>query len=139
VSAEVHRRLGAPPALRVVDGVAAGVDPALPGAGPVAAARRLLTRVPGISLDDVAVIEFTEAFAGQTLACLDALEIAPERVNVAGGAIALGHPWGASGSVLVARLFTEMVRAPAGPLPRHGLATVAGAGGVGVATLFERI
>jgi acetyl-CoA C-acetyltransferase len=139
VSAAAHRRLGGPPALRVVDGIAAGVDPAMPGAGPVTATRRLLARVPHVGVDDVEVIEFTEAFAGQTLACLDTLGIAQERVNVAGGAIALGHPWGASGAVLVARLFTEMVRAPRpGSAPRSGLATVAGAGGVGVATLFER-
>jgi acetyl-CoA C-acetyltransferase len=144
VSAALHRRLGSPPALRVVDSVAAGVDPTMPGAGPIAATRRLFTRVSRLGVGDVDIVEFTEAFAGQTLACLDALAIAPERVNVAGGAIALGHPWGASGAVLVARLFTEMVRAPASApqpasAPRYGLAAVAGAGGIGVATLFERV
>jgi acetyl-CoA C-acetyltransferase len=140
VSAAVHHRLGGPPALRIVDGIAAGVDPTMPGAGPIAATRRLLARVPHVGVDALDLIEFTEAFAGQTLACLDALGIAVERVNVGGGAIALGHPWGASGAVLVTRLFTEMVRAThPGSAPRHGLATVAGAGGVGVATLFERI
>jgi acetyl-CoA C-acetyltransferase len=139
VSAAVLRRLGGPPALRVVDGVAAGVDPTMPGAGPIAATRRLLARVPHVGVDDIDIVEFTEAFAGQTLACLDALAIAHERVNVAGGAIALGHPWGASGAVLVARLFTEMIRAPqSASAPRYGLAAVAGAGGIGVATLFER-
>jgi acetyl-CoA C-acetyltransferase len=122
-----------------VDGVAAGVDPTMPGAGPIAATRRLLARVPHVGVDDIDIVEFTEAFAGQTLACLDALAIAHERVNVAGGAIALGHPWGASGAVLVARLFTEMIRAPqSASAPRYGLAAVAGAGGIGVATLFER-
>jgi acetyl-CoA C-acetyltransferase len=140
VSAAVLRRLGDPPALRVVDGVAAGVEPAMPGAGPVAATRCLLARPGHLQLRDVDLVEFTEAFAGQTLACLDALGITEERVNLGGGAIALGHPWGASGAVLVARLFTEMVRAPwPGSAPCHGLATVAGAGGVGVATLFERV
>jgi acetyl-CoA C-acetyltransferase len=98
----------------------------------------LCKRNPHLDLADIDLVEITEAFAGQALACLDALGITQERVNVAGGAIALGHPWGASGAVLVARLFAEMVRAPrAAPAPRRGLATVAGAGGVGVATLLE--
>jgi acetyl-CoA C-acetyltransferase len=139
VSAAVHERLGSPPALRVADGIAAGVDPAMPGTGPIAATRALCERNPDLDLVDIELVEITEAFAGQALACLDALGIAQERVNVAGGAIALGHPWGASGAVLVTRLFTEMVRAPrATPAPLRGLATVAGAGGVGVATLLER-
>ena len=139
VSDAVRRRIGGA-ALRIVDGVAAGVDPALPGIGPVAATRTLLRRNPQVELDDLALVEITEAFAGQALACLDALGIGEERVNVGGGAIALGHPWGASGAVLVCRLFTEMVRTlrRAAP-PWCGLATVAGAGGVGVATLFERV
>jgi acetyl-CoA C-acetyltransferase len=142
VSAAVHRRLAPQAALRVVDGVAAGVDPAMPGAGPIAATQALCKRVANLDLNDVDLVELTEAFAGQALACVDALGIAEERLNVAGGAIALGHPWGASGAVLVTRLFTEMVRDPRSPAseptPRYGLATVAGAGGLGVATLFER-
>ena len=138
VSGAVLRRLGAP-ALRIVDGVAAGVDPALPGGGPIAATTALLRRNPGVDLSDVGVVEITEAFAGQALACLDALGIAEERANVGGGAIALGHPWGASGAVLVCRLFTEMLRAGNPTPPPSGVATVAGAGGVGVATLVERV
>lgn len=135
-----HRceRLGVPGVLQFVDGVTAGVDPRFPGAGPVAAVRQLLER-RCLGADDLDIIEFTEAFAGQTLACLDALELDPARVNVAGGALALGHPWGASGAVLVTRLFSEMVRSPQGRSPpTRGLATLAGAGGVGVATLLER-
>ena len=142
VSDAVRRRIELPTALRVVEGVAAGVDPAMPGAGPIAATQALFKRVATVELNAVDLVELTEAFAGQALACVDALGIAEERLNVAGGAIALGHPWAASGAVLVTRLFTEMVRAPqagAGePAPRYGLATVAGAGGLGVATLFER-
>jgi acetyl-CoA C-acetyltransferase len=138
VSGAVLRRLGAP-ALRIVDGVAAGVDPTLPGGGPIAATTALLRRNPGVDLSDVGLVEITEAFAGQALACLDALGIAEERVNVGGGAIALGHPWGASGAVLVCRLFTEMLRAARAAPPASGVATVAGAGGVGVATLVERV
>jgi acetyl-CoA C-acetyltransferase len=139
VSGAVRRRLGGP-ALRVVDGVAAGVDPALPGTGPIAAVTALLRRHPDVDLAGIDLVEITEAFAGQALACLDALGVDEQRVNVGGGAIALGHPWGASGAVLVCRLFTEMVRAPRHtPPPGRGLAMVAGAGGVGVATLFERV
>ena len=138
VSPRVRDAMGLPHALRFVDGVAAGVDPQLPGTGPIAATRRLLERV-GMDMQDIDLVEVTEAFAGQTLACLDALRIPEDRVNLGGGAIALGHPWGASGAVLMTRLFTEMVRSPqAGTSPRCGLATVAGAGGVGVATLVER-
>ena len=137
-STQVREALGVGHALRFVEGTAAGVDPRLPGTGPIAATRRLLDRV-GIGVADIDLIELTEAFAGQALACIDALEIPGDRVNVRGGAIALGHPWGASGAVLVTRLFTEMVRAPdRQPPPRYGLATLAGAGGVGVATLLER-
>jgi acetyl-CoA C-acetyltransferase len=137
-SSQVREALGVGAALRFVEGTAAGVDPRSPGTGPIAATRRLLERV-GIGVADIDLIELTEAFAGQALACIDALEMPGDRVNVRGGAIALGHPWGASGAVLVTRLFTEMVRAPDGqPPPRYGLATLAGAGGVGVATLLER-
>jgi acetyl-CoA C-acetyltransferase len=131
-------RLGVRPELQLVEGITAGVDPRLPGAGPIAAVRELLARRK-LGADDVDVVEFTEAFAGQTLACLDALDLDPARVNLGGGAIALGHPWGASGAVLVTRLFSEMVRRPEGPTPpRRGLAALAGAGGLGVATLLER-
>lgn len=137
-SRSMCERLGLPAELQLVEGVTAGVDPRLPGAGPIAAVRGLLAR-HRLDPDDLDIVEFTEAFAGQTLACLDALGLDPSRVNVAGGALALGHPWGASGAVLVTRLFAEMVRRPAGPAaPVRGLATLAGAGGLGVATLFER-
>lgn len=143
VCEQMRRRLDRP-ALRFVDGAAAGVEPALPGAGPIGATRALLRRNPSLTLDDVDLVEITEAFAGQALACLDVLGIDAlgsdeQRVNVGGGAIALGHPWGASGAVLVCRLFSEMIRTPrASPAPTLGLATIAGAGGVGVATLLAR-
>jgi acetyl-CoA C-acetyltransferase len=144
VSAAVRDRLPPAPALRFAGGAAAGVDPALPGSGPVAATRALLERAP-VGLDAIDLVELTEAFAAQALACLDTLGVDAlgrdeQRVNVGGGAIALGHPWGASGAVLVVRLYTEIVRRPASaPAPRYGLATIAGAGGVGVATLLERV
>jgi acetyl-CoA C-acetyltransferase len=81
------------------------------------------------------VVEFTEAFAGQALACLDAVGIDERTVSPDGGAIALGHPWGASGAVLVVRLFARLVRQRTGQ--RTGLAALSAGGGVGVATAWE--
>jgi acetyl-CoA C-acetyltransferase len=89
----------------------------------------------GLSLADLDVIEVNEAFAGQVLACCDALSLDPERVCVEGGALALGHPWGASGAVLLVRLFSQLVRADGG---RYGLAAIAVGGGQGVAMVVER-
>jgi acetyl-CoA C-acetyltransferase len=121
--------------LRVLGWQVAGVDVARPGLGPVAAVPSLLARY-GLTVGDVGAVEITEAFAGQVLACLDALDIEEERVCAGGGAIALGHPWGASGAVLLVRLFTRMVRRRG---PRYGLAACAVGGGMGVATLVERV
>jgi acetyl-CoA C-acetyltransferase len=89
----------------------------------------------GLTVDDLDVVELNEAFAGQVIACCDALRLDAERVCVQGGALALGHPWGASGAVLVVRLFSQLVRAGAG---RYGLAAIAAGGGQGVATVVER-
>jgi len=110
VSGQQYQRMGCPPSLRVVDGIAAGVDPQILGMGPVEAVNRLMLRNGAIALSDIHRVEFNEAFASQVLACLDVLEIDPSRVNEGGGAIALGHPYGASGAILVTRLFTDMVR-----------------------------
>lgn len=141
VSERKMAELGLSRALRVVDSAVAGVDPNLLGIGPVHAIERLLRRNPEMSLDDVDIIEFTEAFAGQVLACLDTLSITDGKVNVAGGAIALGHPWGASGAILVTRLFAEMVSLPDPnqEAPKQGIATLGMAGGMGIATLLERV
>ena len=81
------------------------------------------------------VVELNEAFAGQVLACCDELGVDPDRVCVEGGALALGHPWGASGAVLVVRLFSQLVGAGRG---RYGLAAIAVGGGQGVAMVVER-
>ncbi|MGN6130954.1 MAG: thiolase family protein, partial [Nocardioidaceae bacterium] len=99
VDAVTHRRL-AVPGLRVLATATAGVDPNRPGRGLVPAVRAALDRA-GLRLDDVDAVELNEAFAGQVLACCDELGLAPERVCPDGGALALGHPWGASGAVLV--------------------------------------
>ncbi len=138
LSERMARELDVTRGLRFVDAVAAGVDPNVLGVGPVPATRGLLARNPGVGLGDIGVVEFTEAFAGQVLACLDLLGLGEERVNLSGGAIALGHPWGASGAVLVTRLLAETARAGSRrSAPRYALATLGMAGGMGLATLFE--
>jgi len=123
------------PGLRILDWVCAGVPTVEPGLGPVPAVRRLLERT-GVTVADVGVVEITEAFAGQVLACLDVLCIDSARVCPDGGAIALGHPWGASGAALVVRLFSRQVCADG---PRLGLATCGIGGGMGIAVLLERV
>jgi acetyl-CoA C-acetyltransferase len=121
--------------LRVLATASAGVDPNLPGLGVVPAARLALDRA-GLALDDIDVVEINEAFAGQVLACCDALCLDPARVCPEGGALALGHPWGASGAVLVVRLFSQLVRRRGGS---YGLAAIAVGGGQGVAAVFEAV
>ena len=137
VSERRFRALGLTRGLRVVDSQAAGVDPKLLGTGPIPAVRKLLARHPGLAVADIDLVEFNEAFAAQVLASLDALGIAEERVCIGGGALALGHPYGASGAILMTRLFSEFL-APAGAAPfRRGLATLGIGGGLGLATLVE--
>lgn len=128
-----HHDLGVP-GLRILATATTGVDPNRPGFGIVPAARLVLRRA-GLQLDDMDVIELNEAFAGQILACCDELALSPERVCVEGGALALGHPWGASGAVLVVRLFSQLVLNSGG---RYGLAAIAVGGGQGVAMVVER-
>ncbi|MGZ4626392.1 MAG: thiolase family protein [Kineosporiaceae bacterium] len=137
VPEEMRARAGVP-GLRIVATAAVGVDPVLPGLGPVPAVRAALRRA-GLTLDAVDVVEITEAFAAQVLACTDALGLDPLGVDAGrvcpdGGAIALGHPWGASGALLVVRLFSSLARRPGG---RYGVATCAVGGGQGVAVVVE--
>ncbi|SDF07162.1 thiolase family protein [Pseudonocardia oroxyli] len=129
VSEDVRRELGVP-GLRLVASATSGVDPRRLGLGAVPAMREVL----GHGHPDV--VEFTEAFAGQTLACLDAADLPEEAVSPDGGAVALGHPWGASGAVLVVRLFSRLVREGAG---RVGLTALSAGGGLGVAALWEHV
>ena len=107
-------------------------SPRPPGLGIVPATRLALDRA-GLTLDDVDVVEFNEAFAGQVLACCAALDLDPERVCPEGGALALGHPWGASGAVLAVRLFAQLIGRPGG----YGLAAIAVGGGQGVAMVVQ--
>ena len=133
VDAGTHRRLDVP-GLRVLGTATSGVHPGLPGLGLVPAVQEALERA-GLTLDDLDAVELNEAFAGQVLACCDALGLEPARVCPDGGALALGHPWGASGAVLMVRLFSRLVREDRG---RYGLAAVAAGGGQGVAMVVER-
>jgi acetyl-CoA C-acetyltransferase len=133
LDARTHADSGLP-GLRVLATATAGVDPRWPGTGLVPATAAALERA-GLSLADIDVIELNEAFAGQVLACCDLLELDESRVCPEGGALALGHPWGASGAVLAVRLFSQLVRADGGEL---GLAAIAAGGGQGVAMVVQR-
>lgn len=136
VSEPTWRRLGCPKALKLLGGAAAGVAPGLAGLGPVPAVERLFAR-PGMpALNTVHTIAFNEAFAGQVLAVLDRLAIPSDRVNRDGGALALGHPYGASGAILVVQLFNQMIHQNRGAL---GLAMLGAAGGLGQAALFAAV
>jgi acetyl-CoA C-acetyltransferase len=122
-------------ACRIVDSAAAGSDPCLPGLAPVVAGKRLLAR-HGIDAGSLAVAEVMEAYAVQAIACIEGLGLDPARVNRGGGALARGHPIGASGAILAVRLFHELQGEPVGSL---GLAAIASAGGLGTALLLERV
>lgn len=132
VSAEAHHRVGTP-GLRILASATTGVAPSRPGRGLVPAVRLALQRA-GTPLVQVDAIELNEAFAGQVLACCDELDLDPERVCTQGGALALGHPWGASGAVLVVRLFAQLLARGEGAV---GLAAIAAGGGQGVAMVVQ--
>jgi acetyl-CoA C-acetyltransferase len=133
VEAERAAALGLRPLALVGVSASAGVDPAEMGIGPVPAIRRLLART-GRTLPEIDLVEINEAFAAQAVACVRGLELDEERVNVNGGAIAIGHPLGASGARLAATLVHELVRRDA----RRGIASLCVGVGQGLATLFER-
>jgi acetyl-CoA acetyltransferase family protein len=134
VEASTARALGLRPMARVVSTAVAGVDPAVMGIGPVPAVRKALARA-GLTVDDIDLVELNEAFASQVLACVRELGLDLERVNVNGGAIALGHPLGASGARLLGHLVWEMQRREA----RYGLATMCIGVGQGIAVVVERV
>jgi acetyl-CoA C-acetyltransferase len=126
------------PGLQVLATAVAGVDPLRCGLGLVPASRRALGTA-GVSVDDLAAVEVVEAFAGQVLAATDALGIEESRLCRDGGALALGHPWGASGAVLVVRLFSLLVRQAERAGGGLGLAAVAAGGGQGVAMVVRAV
>jgi len=128
------RALGLRPMARVVATAVAGVDPAVMGLGPIPATRKVLERA-GLNVADLDLIELNEAFASQSIACIRELGFDPEKVNVDGGAIALGHPLGASGGRLVTTLVHSLGRTGG----RYGLATMCIGVGQGIAMVVERL
>ena len=133
-SEEMAQELGREPLARVVSIGVAGVDPAYMGIGPMIAIPRALDQA-GLELDQIDLIELNEAFASQVLACADGLGIDEERLNVNGGAIALGHPLGCSGARLMTSLVWELRRRGG----RYGIATLCVGVGMGVATVIEAV
>ncbi len=133
VEADRARALGLRPMARIVATAVAGVHPDIMGIGPVPAVRKALARA-AVDAGDLDVIEINEAFASQSVACMDELGLDPARVNPNGGAIALGHPLGASGARLMTMLVHELVRTGG----RYGLATMCIGVGQGIATVVER-
>jgi 3-oxoadipyl-CoA thiolase len=133
-SEEKARELGVEPLGRFVASAVAGVDPRVMGIGPVPAVRKLLGRA-GVSVDELDLVELNEAFASQSLAVIRELGLDEEKVNVNGGAIAIGHPLGMSGARLVVSLLHELRRRRG----RYGLATLCVGVGQGQAALFERV
>ena len=134
LSGDRARALRLTPLARLVAYATAGVAPERFGIGPVPAVRKVLT-LAGLTLDQIDLVELNEAFAAQVMACLRELPIDPERLNVNGGAIALGHPLGCTGARLTTSLLYEMARRRA----RYGLVTMCVGGGMGAAGIFERL
>ncbi len=135
VTSEARARAeGWRPMARMLAGAVAGVDPATMGLGPIPASRKALERA-GLSVADLDLVELNEAFAAQSIPCIRELGLDPEKVNVNGGAIAIGHPLGASGARLVTTLLHEMRRRGA----RYGLATMCIGVGQGIASVWEAV
>ncbi|HEY0386071.1 MAG TPA: acetyl-CoA C-acyltransferase, partial [Pyrinomonadaceae bacterium] len=134
MSEELLAATGAEAEARIVDYEIAGVAPEIMGIGPVPAVRALLARQQ-LSLDEIELVELNEAFAAQVIACDRDLQFDPERLNVNGGAIALGHPIGCTGVRITTTLLQEMKKRGA----RRGLATLCVSGGMGLALLLERV
>jgi acetyl-CoA acyltransferase len=134
MSAEKAAELRLKPLARFVSFAVGGVPPELMGIGPIAAIPKAL-KIAGLSLNDIDLIELNEAFAAQSLAVMRTLEIDPEKTNVNGGAIALGHPLGCTGSKLTTQLIHEMDRRKS----KYGMVTMCIGGGMGAAAIFENL
>ncbi|MEK4521904.1 acetyl-CoA C-acyltransferase [Psychrobacillus sp. FSL W7-1457] len=134
MSADKAKELGLKPIARYIASATAGVEPGVMGIGPVFATNKVLKRA-GVLKEEIGLVELNEAFASQSLACIRELELDPTIVNVNGGAIALGHPLGASGARIVTTLLYEMRRREV----RFGLATMCVGVGQGIAAVFENI
>ncbi|TNE78307.1 MAG: acetyl-CoA C-acyltransferase [Bacteroidetes bacterium] len=134
-SEEAVKRYNLKPIARYVSFGAAGVDPAIMGVGPVPASQKAMQRA-GLTAKDLSLVELNEAFAAQSLACIRDLELNPELVNVNGGAIAIGHPLGASGARISTTLLHEMQKRDGA---RYGLATMCIGVGQGLAAIYEKL
>jgi acetyl-CoA acyltransferase len=134
MSAERARELGLKPLARFVGFATAGCPPEEMGVGPVFAIPKAL-KIAGLKLEDIDVIELNEAFAAQALSVIKLAGLDPARVNVNGGAIALGHPLGCTGAKLTATILRELERRNG----RYGLVTMCVGGGMGAAGIFERV
>jgi acetyl-CoA acyltransferase len=134
MSADRAKELGLTPLARFVTYAVAGVPPEIMGIGPVEAIPKAL-RQAGLKLADIDLVELNEAFACQALAVIQAAGLDPEKVNVNGGAVALGHPLGCTGAKLTAQILHELARRKA----RYGLVTMCVGGGMGAAGIFERM
>jgi acetyl-CoA C-acetyltransferase len=134
MSGSKAQELGLKPRLRMVARAEAGVEPSIMGSGPIPAVRKVMEKA-GLSNDDIDVVELNEAFASVAAACSTALGLDQEKTNPNGGAIALGHPIGASGAILTVKLMHELERRQA----RYGLVSLCIGGGQGIATIFERV
>jgi 3-oxoadipyl-CoA thiolase len=134
MSAEKAKELGLKPLAKYVAGAVAGLEPAVMGLGPIYATRKALTRA-NLSIENIGLIELNEAFASQSIECIRQLELDPEKVNVNGGAIAFGHPLGASGARILTTLVHEMKKQNV----QYGLATMCIGVGQGIAAIIENI
>ena len=133
MSLEESNKRGLDPMAKIVSWATSGVEPSLMGSGPIPASKKALAKA-GWKINDLDLIESNEAFAAQSLAVIKDLEIPKEKVNVNGGAIALGHPIGASGTRILVTLLHEMIKRDT----KKGLATLCIGGGMGIAMCIER-
>jgi len=134
MSHEKAKQLGIKPILAIRSQAVVGIDPDIMGVAPAPATKKAVSKA-GLSLDDIDLFEINEAFASQAIAVIRELGVPPEKVNVNGGAIALGHPIGATGVILTVKLMYEMQRRGS----RYGVVTMCIGGGQGIATVFERL
>lgn len=134
MSEDKAKALGLTPAVRVISQAASGCDPTMMGLGPVLATKKALAQA-NLTVEDLDIIELNEAFAAQSIACIEELELDINKVNPNGGAIALGHPIGATGAILMTKLIHELKRTN----KRFGLVTLCIAGGLGISTIVENM
>ena len=133
-SKEAVEKYGLKPMAKLVSWGHGGVDPKIMGVGPVPASRQAMSKA-GLKIEDIDLVEANEAFAAQSIAVARELGFDMEKVNVNGGAIAIGHPVGCSGARIIVTLLHEMAKRPEA---KKGLATLCIGGGMGVATIFEK-